>query len=129
MKLALAFCIAFIVATLVFAVYFCCVAHVFSFGRSLPEFSAMFQPLEALSTALAFIAIVITAWIQARESRRTQRDSAEVIVRALRLQAAGSRLISLATQNDPNTDAARRELEQQVQELEERLRVYLREQA
>jgi uncharacterized membrane protein YbhN (UPF0104 family) len=129
MKLAFAFCVAFIVATFLFAVYFCCVAHLFPFGRSLAEFSAMFQPLEALFTALAFIAIVITASLQAKESRKTQRDSAEAFVRASRLQAASARLVSLAAQNDPNTAEARRELERQVEELEERLRTYLREKA
>jgi signal transduction histidine kinase len=129
MKLALAFCVAFVVATLLFAVYFCCVAHIFPFGRSLAEFSAMFQPLEALFTALAFIAIVITFWAQSTESRQAQRESAEAFVRASRLQAASARLVSLAAQNDPNTAEARRELEKQVEELEERLRTYLREKA
>jgi hypothetical protein len=45
MKLALTFCVAFLIAALAFAVYFCCVVHVFPFDRSLAEFSAMFQPL------------------------------------------------------------------------------------
>ncbi len=129
MKLALAFLVAFVVAVLFFAVYFCCVAHIFPFGRSLAEFSAMFQPLEAFFTALAFIAIVITFWSQSRDSRQTQRESAEAFVRASRLQAASARLISLATQNDPSTADARRELEKQVEELEEWLRAYLRAKA
>jgi signal transduction histidine kinase len=126
MKLALAFCVALAVAVLFFAVYFCCVAHIFPFGRSLAEFSAMFQPLEALFTAMAFIAIVITFWVQSRESRQTQRESAEAFVRASRLQAASARLLSLAAQNDPKTADARRELEKQVVALEDRLRTYLR---
>jgi Na+/phosphate symporter len=129
MKLALTFCVAFIVASLLFAVYFCCVAHLFPFGRSLAEFSAMFQPLEALFTALAFIAIVIIASAQSKELRQTKRDTAEAFVRASRLQAASARLISMATQDDPNVAAARRELEQQVQELEQWLQAYLRKQA
>jgi glucan phosphoethanolaminetransferase (alkaline phosphatase superfamily) len=129
MKLALTFCVAFIAAALVFAVYFCCVAHLFPFGRSLAEFSAMFQPLEALFTALAFIAIVIISYAQSKELRQTKRDTAEAFVRASRLQASGARLISMATQNDPNLAAARRELEQQVEELEQWLERYLRQQA
>jgi NADH:ubiquinone oxidoreductase subunit 6 (subunit J) len=129
MKLALTFCVAFLIAALAFAVYFCCVVHVFPFDRSLAEFSAMFQPAEAFSTALAFIAIVIVAWTQSRELRQTKRDTAEAFVRASRLQAVGARLISMATQNDPNLAAARRELEQQVEELERWPERYLREQA
>jgi hypothetical protein len=35
----------------------------------------------------------------------------------------------MATQDDPNVAAARRELEQQVQELEQWLQAYLRKQA
>jgi 2-methylisocitrate lyase-like PEP mutase family enzyme len=127
MKLAFVFCVAFIVAALAFALYFCCVEHVFPFGRSLAEFSTMFQPLEAFATALAFIAIVIIASAQSKELRRTKRDAAEAFVRASRLQAAGARLISMTAQNDPNAVAARRELEQQVEELEQWLKTYLRE--
>jgi hypothetical protein len=89
----------------------------------------MFQPLEALFTALAFIAIVIIASAQSKELRQTKRDTAEAFVRASRLQAASARLISMATQDDPNVAAARRELEQQVQELEQWLQAYLRKQA
>jgi hypothetical protein len=129
MKFALAFCVAFIVATLLFAFYFLCIAHIFPFGRSLAEFAGMFQPLEALFTALAFVAIVITFRAQSSDARQARRDSAEAFVRASRLQAASARLLSLATQNNPNTAEARRELEKQVEELEERLRTYLRENA
>ena len=88
----------------------------------------MFQPLEAFSTALAFIALVIIAWTQSKVAADEERYSRSVL-RASRLQASGARLISMATQNDPNLEKARRELEQQVEELEQWLKAYLREQA
>src|SRR5206468_9306622 len=101
MKLLLAFCVAFIIAILFFALYFSCVVCFFPFAKTLGEFSAMFQPLEALFTALAFFALVITVWLQSRELRQTKRDTAEALVLASRLQAAGLRLISMALEKDP----------------------------
>src|SRR5258708_6372460 len=100
MKLVLTFCIAFIIAISFFALYFCCVVGVFPFTKTITEFSGMFQPLEALFTALAFFALVITAWAQAKELRRTKRETAEALVVASRLQAAGARLISMAVEKD-----------------------------
>ena len=111
----------------VFALYFCCILRVFPFTNTLGEFSAMFQPLEALFTALAFVALVVTNWRQSKELRQTKRQTTEILGLAFRLQASGLRLVSMAIEKDSNTVVARQELETQVEEFEQMLQRYLRE--
>jgi len=87
----------------------------------------MFQPLEALFTALAFVALVVTNWRQSKELRQTKRQTTEILGLAFRLQASGLRLVSMAIEKDSNTVVARQELETQVEEFEQMLQRYLRE--
>jgi hypothetical protein len=126
MRPIISFSLGLIAAVPFFALYFCCIVGVFSPPKTLAEFSAMFQPLEALFTALAFFALVLTIWWQSEELRKTKKETAEALVLAIRLQASGMRLISMAVEDDSNTGAARRELERQIEELEQRLENYVR---
>jgi hypothetical protein len=121
MKLLLIFSIVAIAMVAVFALYFSFVPQLFPFTKTLGEFSAMFQPLEAFFTALAFVALVITSSRQSKELQDTKKQTTEVLGLAFRLQASGMRLISMAVQWDPQTADARRELENQVEEFERML--------
>jgi hypothetical protein len=121
------FCAGFVVALGLFALYFCCVVAVLPFSKSLAEFSAMFEPLGAFFTALAFIGLVITTYYQAEELKRTKREIAqernerlEALIHVTRLQASGMRLISMAVEKHSSTAAARQELEKQVEEFEKK---------
>jgi hypothetical protein len=129
MKLVRTFCIACAVTLLLFATYICGASHFFSDDRSAAKFAAIVQPLEAFSTALAFVAIVIVAFAQSKELRQTKRETAEIVVRALRLQASSARLISMTSSSAPDIHKARRELEVQIEELERWLDAYHRDQA
>ena len=101
MKLLLTFCILAMGMLGLFALYFSCVPHLFPFTKTLGEFSAMFQPLEAFFTALAFVALVVTTSRQSKEIQDIKKQSTEILGLAFRLQAAGMRLISMAVQWDP----------------------------
>ncbi|SRR6266568_8435929 len=127
MKLLLTFCIVAIAMLGLFALYFCCVPHLFPFTKTLGEFSAMFQPLEAFFTALAFVALVITSSRHSKELQDSKKQTTEIFGLAFRLQASGMRLISMAVQWDPQTADARRQLEIQVDEFERILQKYLRD--
>jgi hypothetical protein len=110
-----------------FALYFSCVPHVFPFTNTLAEFSAMFQPLEAFFTGLAFVALVVTSSRQLKELEETKKQTTEILGLAFRLQASGMRLISMAVQWDPQTTDARRELETQAEGFEHMLRRHLQD--
>jgi hypothetical protein len=128
-KVVRTFCIACAVTLWLFAAYICGASRFFADDRSVAKFAAIVQPLEAFSTALAFVAIVIVASTQSKELRQTKRETADIIVRALRLQASSARLISMSTSSAADIQKARRELEVQVEQLERWLDAYHRDEA
>src|SRR5947209_4559028 len=102
MKLVRIVSIACVVTLLLFTAYICGASHFFSDDRSAAKFAAIVQRLEAFSTALAFVAIVIVASAQSKELRQTKQETAEILVRALRLQASSARLISMSSSSAPD---------------------------